>query len=113
MLFLNFFNRYQAKKVLDSIQTTDKFSLFGIFKFYVVQVNKQLGCLLGALAVLVFSLEATKCGTKADFTKQVHGMGREKKQSLEAGQRENFGDREEGRLMIEAGNNVPGSSVCR
>lgn len=61
-MFSNFLNRYQAKKVLDTIKTTDKFSLFEVFKFCVAQVSEQRGSLLGVLAVLVFCLEAAKHG---------------------------------------------------
>lgn len=86
LVFPNFLNRYQAKKVLDTIKTTHTFPLFGIFKFYVAHVSEQQGSLLGALAVLLFPLEATKHSTKADCVERVHGMGREKGEAWKAGQ---------------------------
>lgn len=58
------------------------------------------GSLLGALAVLVFSLEATKHGMKSDFVERVHRMGREKSKARRAGQEGKFGDAEEGSLML-------------
>lgn len=104
MVFPNFFNRYQAKKVLDTTKTTGELSLFWIFKLHLVQVSKQLGCLLRALAVLVFSLEATKCGTRVDFIERVHKMGREKNEAWKAGHKEKFGNTERRQIDVEAGN---------